>query len=62
MRSNRILLFCLGVAALAGCSEQEITSANLPPNGAVRFISEAININTFNYLGSAHGNDVVAEF
>src|SRR6476620_12205800 len=39
MRSNRLLLFVLGIAALAGCSEQEITSASLPPNGAVRFIN-----------------------
>ena len=39
MRSSRVLLLMLGVVGLAACSKQEITSADLPPTGAVRFIN-----------------------
>jgi len=31
-------------------------------DGAVRFISENIDINTLNYLGSSHAKDIVGEF
>jgi prepilin-type processing-associated H-X9-DG protein len=31
-------------------------------DGSVRFISENIDIRTFNFAGTSHGNDIAGEF
>lgn len=49
----------------AGCGFRSLHSGGaqmLMADGAVRFMSENISINTFNYLGTSHARDIPGEF
>lgn len=45
MRFSPIVMLCLGVAALAACSSDDVSTPSIPPTGSVRFMNAVADTN-----------------